>query len=86
MDGCEGFFLIHLPTFGAYRNVHDLQAGFFIVELLLSSWLLESEQGVCHTLWPCHLHLKSISEGKRRIMEKFKYFTMQKYNLLKKIL
>ncbi len=35
----------------------------------------------CVTLWPCHFQEK-VSEGKRRIW-KFKYFTMQKYNLQK---
>jgi hypothetical protein len=38
----------------------------FIVELL-RSWLLESEQWVCHTM-ALSFTLKSISEGKRRIM------------------
>jgi hypothetical protein len=36
------------------------------------------------TLWPCHLHfLKSYLKEKEELW-KFKYFTMQKYNLKKK--
>ncbi len=42
-----------------------------------------NKKGVCHIVWPCHLHFKSILRQKRRIMETLKYFTMQKYNLQK---
>jgi hypothetical protein len=36
------------------------------------------------TLWPCHLHLKSILRPKEEGLWKFKYFTMQKYINLQK--
>jgi len=35
------------------------------------------------TLWPCHLHYKKHLPAKEELW-KFKYFTMQKYNLQKK--
>jgi hypothetical protein len=54
-----------------------------------TTYILQSNKGggVSH-LWPCHLLHKKVSEGKRNFLWKFKYFTMQNYNLLlkKKIL
>ncbi len=41
------------------------------------------EQGVCVTLWPCHLHLKSLFRQKKNYGNS-KYFTMQKYKSPKK--
>jgi hypothetical protein len=46
---------------------------------------IQREQGVCVTLWPCHLPFKKYFNAKEELW-KFKYFTMQKYNLQKKIL
>jgi hypothetical protein len=43
----------------------------------------KSTRGVSHTLWPCHLHFKSILRQNKNY-GKFKYFTMQKKNLPKK--
>jgi hypothetical protein len=40
------------------------------------------QQGVCHTLWPCHLHFKMCFKAKEELW-KLKYFTMQKHNLQK---
>jgi hypothetical protein len=54
----------------------------FIVELL-SSWLLESAQGVCHIV-ALPFTLRSIYLKAKEELGKFKYFNMQKYNLLKK--
>jgi hypothetical protein len=39
-----------------------------------------SKQGVCHIV-ALPFTFKNLFQGKRRIMEKFKYFTIQKYNL-----
>jgi hypothetical protein len=39
----------------------------------------------CVTLWPCHLHQKSILRQKKNY-GKFKYFNTQKYNLQEKSL
>jgi hypothetical protein len=41
----------------------------------------------CVTLWPCHLHEKSMYlKAKEEELWKLKYFTMQKYNLQKNLL
>jgi hypothetical protein len=38
------------------------------------------KQGVCHTM-ALPFTLKKVSQGKRKELGKFKYFTLQKYNL-----
>ncbi len=44
----------------------------------------KTKRGVCYTLWPCHLqYIKKVYFKAKEELWKFKYFTMQKYNLQK---
>jgi hypothetical protein len=40
------------------------------------------QQGVCHTLWPCHLDFKKYLKAKEELW-KLKYFTRKKYKFQK---
>jgi hypothetical protein len=72
MDGCEGFLKYTCRPLKLRKCTRPTFEPVFIVELL-SSWLLESEQGVCHTV-ALPFTLKSIYLKAKEELGKFKIF------------
>ncbi len=76
------FLLLYSALHFSYHCVMLVASPCLAVPIGFGTFYISLTRGVSLTQWPCHLHWKA-SLGKRRILWKLQYFTMQKYNLQK---